>query len=269
MMNKSNTSAYITLTVVGTFLVLPIITIAVFSFVTNWKGILPSGFTVRHYIQVFNNPHFAASLIRVVVISIIPILMSGVFVLLALYSSILYFPWLDQYIQSICMLPRTTSGVIMAISVLSLYAGTPTPFANRIVMLTCLYAVAILPFIYQGIRNNLHAVNIQQLIEAAEILGAGKLYAFFRIVIPNILSGIMVSALLGMSAIFTDYVVVKIIAGSRYITVQQVLYNSRNQSGQFLSAVVLIIFILIMIISGVSYRLKTKSSQVKQVKAEE
>jgi putative spermidine/putrescine transport system permease protein len=268
-MKKANILPYITLFVVGTFLLLPILTMGIFSFVTTWKNILPSGLTVRYYVQVFNDPRFMASLGRVLVISIAPILISGVLVLLALYSSILYFPGLDKYIQGICMLPRTMSGVIMAISALALYAGSPTPFANRIVMLTCLYCIAILPFIYQGIRNNLHAVNIHQLIEAAEILGASKLYAFFRIVIPNILSGIMVSALLGMSAIFTDYVVVKIIAGSRYITAQQVLYSARDQVGQYSSVIVLIIFTLIMIISGISYSLKNKSSRNVPVVAEE
>ncbi|MDR3161788.1 MAG: ABC transporter permease subunit [Spirochaetaceae bacterium] len=268
-MKRSSMLPYITLALVGIFLLLPIFTIGIYSFVTTWKGVLPQGFTLRYYAQVFRDPRFTASVIRVVSISVAPILISGTLVLLALYSSILYFPWLDKYIQSICMLPRTMSGVIMAISALSLYAGTRTPFANRIVMLTCLYCITILPFIYQGIRNNLHAVNIHQLIEAAEILGAGKLYAFFRIVIPNILSGIMVSALLGMSAIFTDYVVVKIIAGSRYITAQQVLYSARDQMGQYSSVIVLIIFILIMVISGISYSLKNKSSQTKPVSTEE
>jgi putative spermidine/putrescine transport system permease protein len=167
------------------------------------------------------------------------------------------------------MLPHTVNGVILAISALTLYAGGRTPFANRIVMLTCIYCVVILPFVYQGIRNNLHAVNIRQLIEAAEILGAGKLYAFLRIVVPNILSGILVAALLGMSRIFTDYVVVKIIAGSRYLTPQQLLYNFRDKPGQFVSVIILITFLFILLVAGAAYYLQNRNARKAAVQITE
>ena len=147
---------------------------------------------------------------RGLIISIVPIILSGVVVILALYTAILYDPRLEKYIQSLCMLPYTLKGVILAISVLSLYAGSHTIFSNRIVMLTCVYSIIILPYVYQGIRNNMDAINIPQLIKAAEILGAGKLYAFVRIIVPNMLSDIMVSSLLAMSVVFSNYVVVKI-----------------------------------------------------------
>lgn len=239
----------------GLFLVLPIIITGVYSFVSGWSDVLPRGFTAGYYIQVFSDPRFWPSVLNGLIISILPIVISGVFVMLALYTAILYCPSLDRYIQALCMLPHTLKGVILAISVLTLYAGSPTPFRNRIVMLICVYCIIILPYVYQGIRNNLRAINVQQLLEAAAILGAGKLYAFFRIVVPNMLSGILVSSLLGMSIIFSDYVIVKIIAGSRYITAQQLLYNARIQPEQYSSVIVLVMFGIILLVSGTAYAL--------------
>jgi putative spermidine/putrescine transport system permease protein len=242
------------------FLIAPFLVIVIYSFVTGWAGIAPSGFTLMYYEQVLSDVRFWPSVFRALLISIAPVFISGFVVILALYSSILYFPSLEKYIQGICMLPHTVNGVILAISALTLYAGSPTPFGNRIVMLTFIYCVIILPFVYQGIRNNLHAVNIRQLIEAAEILGAGKLYAFLVIVVPNIVSGILVAALLGISRIFTDYVVIKIIAGSRYLTPQQLLYNFRDKPGQFISVIILITFFFILLVAGVAYYLQNRNS---------
>jgi putative spermidine/putrescine transport system permease protein len=210
---------------------------------------------------VFHDTRFWPSVIRALVIAIAPIFISGFVVILALYSSILYYPKIDKYLQGVCMLPHTVNGVILAISALTLYAGSSTPFRNRVVMLTCVYCVIILPVVYQGIRNNLHAVNIRQLIDAAEILGASKLYAFLRIVVPNILSGILVAALLGMSRIFTDYVVVKIIAGSRYLTSQQLLYNYRDKPGQYVSVIILITFLFILLIASTAYYLQNRNAR--------
>jgi putative spermidine/putrescine transport system permease protein len=260
-MVQSNAPSRFVLFILALFLAAPFFIIVIYSFVTGWAGLTPSGFTLEYYNEVFNDVRFWPSVFRALVIAIAPIFISGFFVILALYSSILYFPQLEKYIQSVCMLPHTVNGVILAISALTLYAGTPTPFANRVVMLTFVYCIIILPFVYQGIRNNLHAVNIRQLIEAAEILGAGKLYAFLRIVVPNIVSGILVAALLGISRIFTDYVVIKIIAGSRYLTPQQLLYNYRDKPGQFVSVMILITFLFILFVAGAAYYLQNRGTR--------
>jgi putative spermidine/putrescine transport system permease protein len=262
---QHNVISGIFIALITLFLIMPIITTIIFSFVTGWIGIAPSGFTFEYYERAVHDVQFWTSIVRGLTIAIVPILISGLFVLMAIYSSLLYFPKLEKYIQSICMIPHTLQGIILAISILSLYAGSPTPFGNRIVMLTCVYSIIILPYVYQGLRNNLHAININQLIEAAEILGAGKMYAFFRIVVPNMLSGITVSALLGLSVIFCDYLIVRIIAGSRYINAQQYLYNSRFNPGQYNSVVIIITFGIILLIAGAAHAMDGRNARKFEV----
>lgn len=252
-MRKVKILPYVILTAACLYLVLPLVVTVVYSFATGWTKVLPDGFTLKYYFQLFEDRRFWPSMLRGIIISIIPILISSTVVILALYTSILYCPKLDRVIQGVCMLPNILKGIVLAIPVLSLYAGSDSFLGNRIVMLTCVYCVVILPFVYQGIRNNLRAINVAQLIEAAQMLGAGKLYAFIRIVIPNMLSGILVSSLLSMSAIFGDFAVVKIIAGSKYITAQQLLYNSKNLLLQYQSAIVSIMFASTLLISGAAF----------------
>lgn len=252
-MKKAKILPYIILFVACLYLVLPLAVTVIYSFVTGWTEILPDGFTIKYYLQLFDDRRFWPSMFRGIIISIIPILISSTVVILALYTSILYCPKLDRLIQGICMLPNILKGIVLAIPVLSLYAGSDSFLGNRIVMLTFVYCIVILPFVYQGIRNNLRAVNVVQLIEAAQMLGAGKLYAFIKVVVPNMLSGIMVSSLLSMSAIFGDFAIVKIIAGSKYITAQQLLYNSKNLLLQYQSAIVSIMFVSTLLISGAAF----------------
>ena len=161
--------------------------------------------------------------------------------------------------------PFTLRGVILAIAVLGLYAGKGILFSNRLVMLVCIYCVSILPYVYRGIRNNLYAINVRQILEAAELLGAGGLYTFFRIIVPNMLSGILVSALLSLGSIFTDYAVIKIIAGSRYITAQAQLYEiNKTIGGPIASAVVIVMFTTTLLIAVASYKLQNKSEGQSQ-----
>lgn len=163
--------------------------------------------------------------------------------------------------EIVCTIPYALQGIILAISVLSLYSGLPLPFSNRILMLTGTYCVLVLPYIYRGIRNNLNAINALQLIQAAQLLGAGKLQAYLRIVVPNIRSGITVAAMLGMAILFGDFVVINIIGGSYYETVQIHLYKILFRSGQLSSAVIVVLFAVTLLISGSVFLKKRKGNE--------
>lgn len=257
-MKRKKTFPYVVLTLTSIFLLIPFIATLVYSFTVGWTKLLPAGWTLKYWGQAFTEPNLWPAILRGVLISIPPILICNVVVILALYTSVVYYPKLEKYIQAICMVPNSLKGVIIAIPVLALYAGTPTIFSNRMVMLVCIYSISILPFVYQGIRNNLHGINVTQLLEAAEILGAGKLYAFVRIVLPSMLSGILVSSLLALSTVFGDFAIIKIIAGNKFETVQMLLYNSRVIVLQYQCVIVIIMFTATLVISQTVFRFQNK-----------
>lgn len=257
-MKRKKTFPYVVLTLTSIFLLVPFVATLVYSFTVGWTKLLPAGWTLKYWGQAFTEPNLWPAILRGVLISIPPIIICNVVVILALYTSVVYYPKLEKYIQAICMVPNSLKGVIIAIPVLALYAGTPTIFSNRMVMLVCIYSISILPFVYQGIRNNLHGINVTQLLEAAEILGAGKLYAFVRIVLPSMLSGILVSSLLALSTVFGDFAIIKIIAGNKFETVQMLLYNSRLIVLQYQCVIVIIMFTATLIISQTVFKFQNK-----------
>lgn len=257
-MKKKKTFPYIVLTLTGIFLLLPFVATLIYSFTVGWTRLLPAGWTLKYWVQAFSEPELWPAILKGVLISIPPIIICNIVVILALYTSVVYYPKLEKYIQAICMVPNSLKGVIIAIPVLALYAGTPTILSRRMVMLVCIYSISILPFVYQGIRNNLHGINVRQLLEAAEILGAGRLYAFIRIILPNMLSGILVSSLLALSTVFGDFAIIKIIAGNKYETVQMLLYNSRLIVLQYQCVIVIIMFTATLIISQTVFKFQNK-----------
>jgi ABC-type spermidine/putrescine transport system, permease component II len=180
-------------------------------------------------------------------------------VLLAMYVIVVHIPRADKYMQIICTIPYAVQGIVLAISVLALYADAPGFLSDRVLMLTLTYCVVVLPYIYQGIKNSLTAVNATRLIEAAEMLGSSKMFSFFRVVVPNILSGITISAMLSMSIIFGDFVVVNIIGGNYFETSQMYLYRAMFTSGQMTSAIIVILFLVTLAISGFVFYYRNKS----------
>lgn len=161
---------------------------------------------------------------------VIPIAVTTMIVLLALFVAIVCFPQLEKWIQLICMIPYTIQGVILSVSILSLYVSNKGILGNRLMML----------------------------LEAAEMLGATRFYTYFKIVVPNILSSIIVSALLAVGIIFGDYVLVRNICGTSFQNMQIYLYQMMKSDSTKSSAVFVVIMAITFLITAVVLTMQKK-----------
>lgn len=261
-MNKNKLSSTIIIVII-IYLLIPLFATAVYSMFRKWTGILPEGFTLEHYQSLLSNRAFLLTLGRTIIICIIPIVLTVLLTLLALFAVTIYFPKLEKYVQILCMIPYTIQGVILSVSILSLYAGVKGFLGLRLVMLMGAYCIIILPYVYQGIRNSMQAINMPMLIEAAEMLGASKLNAFFKVIVPNIISGITVSSLLSVGIIFGDYVLIRNITGSSFQNVQIFLFLAMKRSSTEASAVFVIIMATTFLIAALVLFLQGRDNRQK------
>ena len=262
-MKKSKKGSAAIMLVLIAYLLLPLIVTIVYSLFDKWTEIVPRGFSVKSYVELFQDPEFLMCILRSLIICVVPIVLTTVIILLAMFVTTLYFPKLDKYVQIICMIPYTIQGVILSVSILSLYVGSSSILSNRLVMLMGAYCIVILPYIYQGIRNGMRAVNMPTLIEAAEMLGASKIYAFFRVVVPNILSAIIVSSLLAVGIIFGDYVLIRNLAGTSAPNMQIFLYQTMKSDSTKASAVFVVIMFVTFVITAIVLFMKSREAKGK------
>lgn len=242
----------------ATYLIVPLGITLIYSFTSRWIAILPSGFTFSYYLEKLTDIDFFMGILRGIVAAAIPVIITNICILLALFAILVYFPKLEKYMQIICMIPTTINGIILATSVLSTYAGSDTIFSNRIVMLFCTYCIFCFPLTYQGIRNNLYAVNTKRLLEASSMLGASEFYGFVRIIVPTVLPGLVNTALISFAGLFGDFAIIKIIASSQFETAQTFLYKNRSADTQAFSAGVIILLLFTLVINMVVHKTASK-----------
>ncbi|OJX37967.1 MAG: spermidine/putrescine ABC transporter [Chloroflexi bacterium 44-23] len=260
---KRNRFSSIVIVVVIIYLLIPLVATAIYSMFQKWTGILPEGFTLSHYQSLLSSKAFLLSLGRTILVCIIPIVLTVFLTLLALFVVTIFFPKLEKFVQILCMIPYTIQGVILSVSILSLYAGVRGFFGLRLVMLIGAYCIIILPYVYQGIRNSMQAINMPMLIEAAEMLGANKLSAFFKVIVPNIIPGITVSSLLSVGIIFGDYVLIRNITGSSFQNVQIYLFLAMKRSSTEAAAVFVIIMATTFLIAALVLYLQSRDNRQK------
>lgn len=259
-MKKRKTAGTLWKLLIALYLIIPLMVTLIYSFAGRWITIMPENFTLSFYIDKFTDAKFFFGILRGIIISIIPVLITNVIILFVLFAVIVYFPKTEKYVQICCIIPTTINGIILATSVLSTYAGSNTIFSNRIVMLLFIYCIFCLPLTYQGIRNSLYAVNTKCLLEAAGMLGANECYAFIKIVVPAILPGLLNTALISFSGLFGDFAIIKMIASSQYETVQTYLYQNRNTDTQAFSAGVVIVLVITMAINLIVQKTSARHS---------
>ena len=260
-MKKNSLLGRIFLGVTALYLVLPFALTLIYSLFVEWSDLLPRGFTLRNYVALFSNTEFWLSIGRTLLLCAVSVLVTIALLLLAMYVVLVVNRRLAPVLQFICMIPYALQGVILSISIISLYSGTDTLLSNRMMMLFGAYTILVLPYIYQGIRNSMNAINANMLIQAAEMLGCSKFRAYLRVVLPNIFSGILVSALLAESIVFGDFVLANNIAGNNYQNIQVFLNRQMATSSGLASAIVVIIFLVVFLITGLVLRLQSKQTK--------
>lgn len=263
MSRGSKISAKIVMTVVIVWLLIPLAATIIYSLFEDWTGIIPHGFTLANYKAIFTNEKFLTSMYQTVLICIIPIVITIAIVLLALFVVTVYFPRLEKYVQILCMIPYTIQGVILSVSILILYARNKTFLSGRMMMLIGAYCIIILPHIYNGIRNSMRAINMKMLLEAAEMLGESKLKAFFKVIVPNIITGITVSSLLAVGLLFGDYVIIRNLSSSNVTNMQVFLYQTMKRSSTESSAVFVVIMLVTFAITAVVLTMQSRSTLEK------
>lgn len=256
MKERKNWLGKVFLLLISIYLLLPFAMTLIYSLSVEWTDVLPHGFTLRNYAELFSNMEFWGSIGRTLVLCAVSVLLTIAVLLLAMYVVLVVNRSLGRIMQFICMIPYALQGVILSISIISLYSGTGTLLSNRMLMLFGAYTILVLPYIYQGIRNSLNAIDAEMLLQAAEMLGCGKFRAYVQVILPNIFSGILVSSLLAESIVFGDFVLANNIAGNSYQNIQVFLNRKMFTSSGLSSAIVVVIFVVVLLVTWAVLKLQ-------------
>ena len=242
-------------------LLMPLLGTLLYSLSTSWSAtILPSGLTFKWYLALWTDARFLSAFGRSLLVCFAALALSLVLILPLLFVVSYHFPRLDAVMNVLILLPFAIPPVVSSVGLMQLFAGGPLPILGTPWILIGCYFTIALPFMYRAISNNLQAINLRDLMDAAHLLGASTWRAAFMVVLPNLRKGLMVSVFLSFSFLFGEFVFANLLVGSRYETLQVYLYNMRNDSGHFTSALVISYFMFVLLMTWAANRLNKDKS---------
>jgi spermidine/putrescine transport system permease protein len=210
---------------VGTllFLYIPVAILILFSFNDSPVTSFPlSGFTLDWYRKVFANAALLNSLVNSLIVACAATTLTviiGVPTALALDR----FEFIGKTLfRNTIFLPLSLPGIVTGIAMLNFYKQIGLPQSLGAVIIG--HATALLGIVVSQVMSRLEKLN-KNLAEASSDLGATSLETFLYVILPNIRTAIIGSALLCFTLSFDEIPVTYFLTG-RDITLPMYIYST-------------------------------------------
>ena len=197
----------------GLFFLFPLYAMADFS----TRNLITGGRTL----QTWKNLVADDALYQAIVVSLLIAAFTVAAMLLILVPTMIWVrlraPWARGMVEFLCLLPLTIPALVIVMGLRNVYLWVTYFLGESALTLTFVYVVLVLPFAYRAIDAALSSIDLQTLAEAARSLGAGWPITIFRVVVPNIWSGILSAAFISIAVVLGEYTIASL---SGYQTLQ-------------------------------------------------
>ncbi len=186
------------------FLYAPIIVLIAFSFNDSKSRGVWSGFTFRWYLELFNNSGIMKALYYTLLVAILSALISTVIGTFAAIG-ISNMPGISRkIILNLNYLPVLNPDIVTAVSLMALFRFLRLEFGFVTMLLS--HITFSIPYVILSVLPKLKQMN-KHLAEAAMDLGARPFSALRKVVIPEIMPGIITGGLIAFTLSIDDFVI--------------------------------------------------------------
>lgn len=253
---RANTYHQSVVALLGALLLLPIAATGLYSLSSEWGAtILPQGLSLRWYLELWRDPRFLTAFGHSLAICLSTLLVSALIIVPAAFVTFYRFPGLKRWMNILILMPFAVPPVVSSVGLLQLYSSAPLPLVGSPWVLIGCYFTIVLPFIYRALANTLGGMPLRDLMDAAHLLGADTPLAFLSVILPNLKPALMASLFLSFSFLLGEFVFANMLVGTRYETLQVYLYNVRQTSGHFTSAIVMSYFLFTLALTWLAAKL--------------
>ncbi len=186
------------------FLYAPIIVLIVFSFNNSKSRGTWSGFTFKWYIELFKDAEILKALYNTIFIAVVTAVVAtiiGTFAALGIYNMS---GWSKKLSLNLNYLPVLNPDIVTAVSLMTLFRFLRIEFGMATMLLS--HITFSIPYVILSILPKLKQMN-KHLAEAAMDLGATPIYALRKVVLPEIMPGIVTGALMAFTLSIDDFVI--------------------------------------------------------------
>ena len=201
---------------------------------------------------VFTQPGFGSSLWLSVRLAAVTWLVTMVLMIPTTVYVHLRLPGLRRLLESITILPIVIPPVVLIVGVLQVM---PLALRSTVWLLAVEYVILALPFAYRAIDAGLRAIDVKTLTEAAGSLGAGPFTTMWRVLLPNLRTGVLSATILIVALVLGEFTMASLDLQQTF-PVWIVLFDQLNAQISVAASIValLVTWLFLMLITVIATR---------------
>ncbi len=247
------------------FLYIPMIVLGVASFNSGTDIASFKGFTLGQYVNLFRDRSLLALLGNSLIIAVLSTLIATVMGTMAAVGIHNMNGRLRRAVMALTDIPMTNPDIVTGVALALLFAFTGTMLRiNSILGFWTLLIAHItfnLPYVILNVMPKLKQMD-RDLVEAALDLGCTPFQAFYKVVIHEIMPGILAGALMAFTMSLDDFVISYFVTGSSFITLPVEIYNyTKKPIPPKIYALFTLMFLVILVLMIAMNLLQLRSSK--------
>ncbi len=220
--------------IVFAFLFAPIVILLVFSFNESKSLSVFSSFSFKWYKELFNDSNTLESVKNTVILALCATVVSTVMGTAAAFGIYrVRRNWYKMLFNTVTNIPMVNPDIITGISMMLVFVFVGQLFgaATSLNFWTILVAhiTFCLPYVIFQVLPKLQQMD-SSLMEAAQDLGCTPLRAFFKVVLPEIMPGIITGAIMAFTLSLDDFVISYFTSGNDFQTLPIRIYGMTKKT---------------------------------------
>lgn len=242
------------LLLVGAYFLIPLWSMLDYS--TQVPGSAP-GRTAEAWKKLVQDDTLFATIVTSLTLSVITVALMVLLLLPTMIWVRLRVPRAERLIEFICLLPLAVPALVIVVGIKNVmlwvtYFVGDTPYA-----LALPYVVLVLPYSYRALDSALSSIDAGTLAEAARSLGAGWGSVIVRIILPNIVTGILSAAFISIALVLGEYTFASLL---NYPTLPvQIVQISQSEAQTSVAASLASIVLISILLLGLSFFSRDRS----------
>ena len=241
------------------FLYAPIFVLIVLSFNSSRSRVTWGGFTLEWYGKLFSSRRILEALETTLILGFVSAAIATIIGTLGAVGIQAMRKRSYQVVMSVTNIPILNADIVTGIALMLWFVRfIPLGFGSVLIA----HITFNIPYVILSVMPKLKSLNMS-IYEAARDLGAGSIYAFFHIVLPQIGSGIIAGFFMALTMSMDDFVITYFTKGAGVNTLSTMIYGEikkgiKPEMYALSTLLFAVIFVILLTINFLSDKGKSK-----------
>jgi spermidine/putrescine transport system permease protein len=255
------------------FLYAPIAVLIIFSFngSTTMSRSVWSGFSLKWYFLLFQDRMLLNALKNTLIIAAVAAVVSTVLGTAAAIGISGMNKWVKRVVMNVTNFPMVNPDIVTGVSLMLLFVAGAKIMGNvslGMVSLILAHITFCLPYVILSVMPKLRQMD-PNLYEAAQDLGCAPMPAFFRVVLPEIMPGVVTGLIMAFTLSIDDFVISYFTSGTTQTLPIYIYSMTRKRVSPEINALSTLLFAAILLLLAViNFRTSKDEKRAKARKEE-